>query len=62
MGRKIFFKFGSGVDIDKDRDKNLLGSKGSSLADMSSLGIPVPIGFTISTELCKYYYENNRKF
>jgi pyruvate,orthophosphate dikinase len=61
MGRKIFFKFGSGVDIDKDRDKNLLGSKGSSLADMSSLGIPVPIGFTISTELCKYYYENNKQ-
>ncbi|CCG39612.1 pyruvate phosphate dikinase [Magnetospirillum molischianum DSM 120] len=38
--------------------KNLLGGKGANLAEMSNLGIPVPPGFTISTEVCTYYYDN----
>ncbi len=40
--------------------KDLLGGKGANLAEMSSLGIPVPPGFTISTEICRIYYENNK--
>ena len=40
--------------------KDLLGGKGANLAEMSCLGIPVPPGFTISTEICRIYYENNK--
>lgn len=40
----------------------LLGGKGANLAEMSTLGIPVPPGFTISTEVCKFYYDNNKKY
>ena len=40
----------------------LLGGKGANLAEMSNLGIPVPPGFTISTEVCKLYYENNKRY
>ena len=40
--------------------KNLLGGKGANLAEMCNLGIPVPPGFTISTEVCTEYYENNK--
>jgi pyruvate,orthophosphate dikinase len=42
--------------------KNLLGGKGANLAEMVNLGIPVPPGFTITTEVCTAYYENNRKY
>ncbi len=42
--------------------KNLLGGKGANLAEMSNLGIPVPPGFTISTEVCTEYYKNDRNF
>lgn len=42
--------------------KNILGGKGANLAEMSTLGIPVPPGFTISTEMCSYYYQNKRSF
>ncbi len=42
--------------------KNLLGGKGANLAEMSNLGIPVPPGFTISTEVCTEYYNNERTF
>ena len=38
---------------------NVLGGKGANLAEMCHLGIPVPPGFTISTEVCNYYLENN---
>ncbi len=41
--------------------KNLLGGKGAGLADMSNLGIPVPPGFTITTEVCTLFYKNNMK-
>ena len=40
--------------------RNLLGGKGVGLAEMSSIGIPVPVGFTITTEVCNYYYENEQ--
>lgn len=39
--------------------KSILGGKGSGLAEMSKLGLPIPPGFTISTEICNYYYQNN---
>lgn len=42
--------------------KSLLGGKGANLAEMSSLEIPVPPGFTISTEVCKYFYENSKEY
>jgi pyruvate,orthophosphate dikinase len=41
--------------------KNTLGGKGANLAEMNHLGIPVPPGFTITTEVCSYYYDNNKK-
>src|SRR5690606_4642445 len=43
-------------------DRTLLGGKGAGLAEMSSLGIPVPPGFTITTEVCSAYYQNGRQF
>lgn len=58
MINNIFFRFGSNQQSSDKFDKELLGSKGMGLAKMSSLGIPVPEGFTISTDLCKYYYQN----
>ena len=42
--------------------KNLLGGKGANLAEMASLGLPVPPGFTITTEVCTYYYANGRNY
>jgi pyruvate,orthophosphate dikinase len=43
----------------KEESRNLLGSKGANLAEMSNLGLPVPPGFTITTEACNHYYANN---
>ncbi len=42
--------------------KNLLGGKGANLAEMVNIGLPVPAGFTITTDLCTYYYENKKKY
>ena len=42
--------------------KELLGGKGANLAEMSSLGLPVPPGFTITTEACTYFYANERRY
>jgi pyruvate,orthophosphate dikinase len=42
--------------------KDLLGGKGANLAEMTSIGLPVPPGFTISTEVCTYYYSNNDSY
>ena len=42
--------------------KNFLGGKGANLAEMSSIGVPVPAGFTITTEVCTYYYDNGKKY
>src|SRR5690349_22587301 len=46
---------------DKDQ-KDLLGGKGANLAEMARLGLPVPPGFTITTEVCTHYYENRRHY
>ena len=52
----IYF-FGNGKADGTASDKNLLGGKGANLAEMTNLGIPVPPGFTINTNICKYYME-----
>ena len=59
---KWVYKFGNGKAEGKASDKNLLGGKGANLAEMSSIGTPVPPGFTISTEVCTYYYANGKTF
>src|SRR5437870_7757924 len=59
--RKCIYFFGNGkADGNKDM-KDLLGGKGSGLAEMTNAGLPVPPGFTISTEACTLYYKENRK-
>jgi len=58
---KFVFTFGAGKAEGNAKMKNLLGGKGANLAEMSSLGVPVPPGFTISTEICTLFYENNRQ-
>ena len=59
MGKKYVYLFGGGKSEGKAEMKELLGGKGANLAEMSNLGIPVPAGFTISTEVCTYYDKNN---
>lgn len=61
MEKKYVYSFGGGTADGKADMKNLLGGKGANLAEMSSLGLPVPPGFTITTEVCTYYYQNNRQ-
>ena len=60
--KKYVYFFGAGKADGKAEKKNLLGGKGANLAEMVNLGIPVPPGFTISTEVCTLYYKNNRKY
>ena len=56
---KTTYFFGEGKADGNATEKNLLGGKGANLAEMTNLGIPVPPGFTISTEICKYYLNKN---
>src|SRR5579885_2164575 len=56
------YRFGEGKADGRAAMKNLLGGKGANLAEMSSLGLPVPPGFTITTEVCTYYYENGKAY
>lgn len=60
--KKYVYKFGGGKADGKAAMKNLLGGKGANLAEMGNLGIPVPAGFTITTEMCAVYYKMNRKY
>ncbi len=59
--KSVYF-FGGGKSEGDESMKNLLGGKGANLAEMVSLGIPVPAGFTITTEVCTHYYKNGRKY
>ncbi|MGI5853085.1 MAG: pyruvate, phosphate dikinase [Bacillota bacterium] len=61
MAKYVYF-FGNGKAEGDAGMKNLLGGKGANLAEMTNLGIPVPPGFTISTEVCVAYYENNKQW
>jgi pyruvate,orthophosphate dikinase len=62
MAEKFVYSFGGGKAEGKADMKNLLGGKGANLAEMANLGIPVPAGFTITTEMCTHYYENGKKY
>ena len=57
MAKKYVYQFREG----SGKDRNLLGGKGANLAEMTKLGMPVPQGFTISTEACTQYYEDGKK-
>jgi pyruvate,orthophosphate dikinase len=59
---QFVYRFGGGVTEGKAGDRNLLGGKGANLAEMGSIGLPVPPGFTISTEMCALYYEEGERF
>ncbi|MGD2080113.1 MAG: PEP/pyruvate-binding domain-containing protein, partial [Nitrospirota bacterium] len=60
--KKYVYFFGDGRADGRAGMKNLLGGKGANIAEMVNLGIPVPPGFTITTEVCTEYYENNRRY
>ncbi len=62
MAEKRVYFFGGGKAEGNATMKNLLGGKGANLAEMTNLGMPVPAGFTISTDVCTYYYDNGRKY
>jgi len=59
---KYVYYFGGKKADGKTEMKNLLGGKGANLAEMVNLKLPVPAGFTITTEVCTYYYKNNRNY
>ena len=62
MAEKYVYFFGNGQAEGRTDMKNLLGGKGANLAEMTSIGLPVPPGFTISTEVCTYYYANGETY
>ncbi len=62
---KYVYSFGGGKADGNESMKNLLGGKGANLAEMAGhpkLKLPVPPGFTITTEVCTYYYQNKKKY
>lgn len=59
---KWVYNFGAGKADGSAKLRELLGGKGANLAEMASLGLPVPPGFTISTEVCTHYYANGRTY
>src|SRR4030081_3026454 len=59
---KHVYSFGGGKADGNGSMKPLLGGKGGTLAEMCPIGLPVPPGFTITTEVCTYYYANKRAY
>ena len=59
---KFVYYFGGGKAEGSADMKNLLGGKGANLAEMVNLGMPVPGGFTLTTELCTYYYDHDESY
>ena len=59
---KWVYTFGDGRAEGQSAMRNLLGGKGANLAEMSNLGLPVPPGFTVTTEVCTYYYDHGRAY
>ncbi|NGN40520.1 pyruvate, phosphate dikinase [Mesorhizobium sp. CGMCC 1.15528] len=59
---KWVYTFGDGAAEGRAGDRNLLGGKGANLAEMCSLGLPVPPGFTVTTEACNWYYANGNAY
>ncbi len=62
QNKHYVFRFGGGVAEGNAGDKNLLGGKGANLAEMASIGLPVPPGFTVSTEMCTRYYDDGEVY
>src|SRR5262245_18981400 len=61
MAKSVYF-FGSGKADGRADMKNLLGGKGANLAEMTNIGLPVPAGFTLTTEVCNYFSEHNQTY
>ncbi len=61
MAKYVYF-FGAGKADGRADMKELLGGKGANLAEMTNIGLPVPAGFTITTEVCTYYYANGKTY
>src|ERR1700751_6188203 len=59
---RYVYYFGDGKADGEGKMKPLLGGKGANLAEMTRIGLPVPPGFTITTEVCTYYYETKRSY
>jgi pyruvate,orthophosphate dikinase len=59
---KWVYSFGAGHNEGSATMRNLLGGKGANLAEMASIGLPVPPGFTITTDVCTAFYDNGRKY
>ncbi|WP_374945079.1 pyruvate, phosphate dikinase [Sphingomonas sp.] len=59
---RYVYRFGGGVSDGGKGDRNLLGGKGANLAEMASIGLPVPPGFTVSTAMCARYYDEGGQF
>src|SRR6185503_18382538 len=59
---KWVYAFGDGKAEGKAEMRNLLGGKGANLAEMSNLGLPVPPGLTVTTEVCTYYYAHGQSY
>ncbi len=59
---KWVYAFGAGANEGKGSQRDLLGGKGANLAEMAGLGLPVPPGFTLTTEVCAYFYANGKSF
>ena len=62
MSNKWVYTFGNGHAEGRADMRNLLGGKGANLAEMNLVGLPVPAGFTVTTEVCTYYYEHNQTY
>jgi len=60
--KKWVYLFGKGITEGSAKMRDLLGGKGANLAEMTLLGVPVPPGFTISTEACRYYYQTGGQY
>ncbi len=61
MAKYVYF-FGAGKAEGRADMKDLLGGKGANLAEMTNIGLPVPAGYTLTTEICAYYYAHNRQY
>ena len=59
---KWVYTYGAGKAEGNRTQRNLLGGKGVGLHDMCSIGVPVPPGFTITTEVCTYYYDHDKTY
>src|SRR5215471_12892159 len=59
---RYVYYFGDGHADGRGTQKPLLGGKGANLHEMTRIGLPVPAGFTITTEVCSYFYDHNRSY